>query len=184
MIIRRNYLERSYIDNFYEKAFSEGYEYAQREFAKKDYEGLDSEEVKVLKEKRSRIAEDLLKNRKSTNRAFINQVSDEVARKEWEKMNPGVSWEERKQVLLERRNKNHSDDLKYFDDLAKKEKSDLIKDRSISAKRISEIIDEVVKDTNRRKKVLKRVGIGSAIVGTIGTGLYLSNKDKEKKEEK
>lgn len=81
---------------------------------------------------------------------------------------------------MERRNKNHSDDLKYFDDLAKKEKESIINSRSKS----DGIINNIINTAKKNKKILKRVGIGSAIVGTIGTGLYLSNKDKEKKEEK
>lgn len=79
MIIGRQLIENQYeserlystgdleLDDLLEKAFCEGYEYAQREFAKKDYEGLSKKGQKELRELRSRIAEGLIKGRKFDN---------------------------------------------------------------------------------------------------------------------
>ena len=51
-----------YLDELLERAFSEGYEYAQREFARRDYEGLSETQKTALLAKRSDYAKQLRLN--------------------------------------------------------------------------------------------------------------------------
>ena len=62
-------------ESLYEKAFCEGYEYAQREFARANYEGLLPHFKDMLKEERSKIAKNL-----NTSRNFYNSKMKNIAK--------------------------------------------------------------------------------------------------------
>ena len=67
------------LDDLLERAFCDGYEYAQREFAKRDYEGLTPEQAKALRHKRADYAKMLRKNYRDTMSGIDNAVKNDTA---------------------------------------------------------------------------------------------------------
>ena len=63
------------LDNLLERAFCEGYELAQKEFARRDYEGLSKEGQEDLRKMRGAIAKDLMSKRKWVN-TMTNDITD------------------------------------------------------------------------------------------------------------
>lgn len=71
MLTGREYIQKLYseldendsVSELLNRAFCEGYEYAQREFARRDYEGLDEAQKEILKRRRSEYAKDLNRSR-------------------------------------------------------------------------------------------------------------------------
>ena len=63
------------LDNLLERAFCEGYELAQKEFARRDYEGLSKKGQEDLRKMRGAIAKDLMSKRKWVN-TMTNDITD------------------------------------------------------------------------------------------------------------
>jgi hypothetical protein len=68
------------LDELLERAFCEGYEYAQKEFARRDYEGLTTEQAEALGRKRSDYAKQLRKNYRDTMRSIDNAAKNDTVK--------------------------------------------------------------------------------------------------------
>ena len=87
MLIGKQFTEKLYstgdemLDNLLERAFCEGYELAQREYAKKDYEGLTEEGKKILKANRDDYAKQLWKIRNEN-----KNIDKRIVENNWNKV--------------------------------------------------------------------------------------------------
>lgn len=61
------------LDNLLEHAFCEGYEYAQREFARRDYEGLTESQAGALRQQRAQLARKAKAARAKLNEAHSHE---------------------------------------------------------------------------------------------------------------
>ena len=70
------------LDDLLEKAFCDGYEYAQKEFARQNYKDLNKEEQDQLRKYRKNLAKDLLEYREGANNTLNRRI--ENAEKKYE----------------------------------------------------------------------------------------------------
>jgi hypothetical protein len=68
------------IDELIEKAFCDGYEYAQKEFARADYAGLSRNAANALRAKRSEYARSMLKNYRDNQKGVANFIKSQGER--------------------------------------------------------------------------------------------------------
>lgn len=167
--------ENNLFQEIYEKAFSEGYEYAQKEFAKKDYEGLTTEQAEKLRAERNRIAGELAKGRKEGNNIKVPKENFQTAR-----------------------NYAYENYLKDARSAAGKAKENILKEAAeqvTSSPKVEEAVEEVVENTakkpgvfrraikwaNKNKKPLAVAGTTLASLGTAA-GIVMSGNKKEDKK--
>lgn len=164
------------LDELLERAFCEGYEYAQKEFAKRDYDGLTEEgkeylrrqrniQANALASKRNRINRELKLNLRDNKTAFGPMSSDPGNPRKLEAANARD---------MASRNKQFENALRHSKSDANGLRNDAMRRHSASKKLAEMESEKLEKDLNpnyinRVKRSIKRDWGNKSTAGKLGT---------------
>lgn len=197
------------LDELLERAFCEGYEYAQKEYARRDYDGLTEEGKEYLRKQRSIQAETLAKKRARINKELTSDIQRNTIAFGPMSSDPGNprKLEAANARDMASRNKQFENALRHSRSDANALREDAMRRHSAS-KKLAEMESEKLKKDlnpnfiNRVKRSVKRgweswentptagklgkVAAGATILAGAGYGIKKladHNKDKKKMEE-
>lgn len=165
-----------------------GYELVQKEFARRDYEGLTKDQAEKLKAKRSEIAKKTLEKRRQINKQLesanrkLNKVSSRI---------PESAKQALEEAIVKSREIGYGRTLDYSKNEATNARNKILNPKAVQEKvKTTTSVDSKTK-RNIAKRALdwikknpkKSAGIGLGAAATLGTGAVLGYQHYKKKKD-